>query len=72
MLSLYKLYCIEDDGHVQKGHDCRARDDLGALDRARAICSPHGAEIWHGTRLVARVKPDGTANFGPPITPQAG
>ena len=62
----YKLYCIGEDGHIEKRHDYYAPDDLGALERAREICGPHGVEVWEGARLVASVKADGTADFAMP------
>jgi hypothetical protein len=58
----YKLYCIGEDGHIDKRHDYFAPDDLAALERAREICGPHEVEVWEGSRFVTRVKADGTAS----------
>ena len=67
----YKLYCIGLDGHIERRHDYKARDDLAALDRAKQICGPHEVEVWEGARMVARVKADGTASMIPTKGPHA-
>ena len=61
-MSEYKLYCIGDDGHIQKRHDYMAADDLAALDRARELCHEYEIEIWQGSRCITRVAKDGTAS----------
>jgi hypothetical protein len=61
----YKLYCVGDDGHINKRHDSRAKDDLDALEQAQKLCGPHEVEVWEGARLVARVAGNGTASMVP-------
>ena len=61
----YKLYCIGEDGHIEKRHDFECTTDLDALDQARKICGPHEIEVWERGRFVARVLADGTASETP-------
>jgi hypothetical protein len=65
MTGEYKLYCIGDDGHINKRHDYCAPDDLAALEQAHKLCGPHEVEVWERARFVARVKADGTASDAP-------
>jgi hypothetical protein len=59
----YKLYCMGNDGRIEKRHDIYANDDLDALDRARELCAEYEIEIWQGSQLLTRVAKDGTASW---------
>ena len=59
----YRLYCIGNDGRVENRHDVYENDDLGALDRARALCHAYDVEIWQDDQLITRVAKDGTASW---------
>ena len=52
----YRLYCLDQTGHIVSGRDLSAHDDLAALREAEAACTEHSVEVWHGARRVARVK----------------
>ena len=71
MLSEYKIYCIDDDGHVAMRHDYDARDDLASLERAKELCGQYEMEVWQGKRFVARVTKDGAASFVEPSAQSA-
>jgi hypothetical protein len=69
----YKFYCIGPDGHIVRREDYTARDDLDALDRARAMCGQYEIEVWDGARMISRVAKDGTASIDPPAArPESG
>ena len=63
MLLEYKLYCVDGEGHIILRHDFHARDDVDSLELVKIFLGPNDVEIWQGTRMVARVKEDGTASF---------
>ena len=61
----YKLYVIGDDGHIVNRHDYPAKDDLGALQRAKELCAKNEIEVWEGARFIARVAVGGGASMVP-------
>ena len=48
----YRLYCLK-DGRVLSTALFEAKDDVAAMDKARARQSPVDCELWAGGRLVA-------------------
>ncbi len=60
----YKLYRLDNSGHIVSGRDIVVRDDLAALQEAEKDCERFAVEVWQGGRRVARVK-IGDAPLGP-------
>ena len=52
----YKLYRLDNSGHIVSGRDVVADDDLTVLQEAEKDCERYAVEIWQGARRVARVK----------------
>ncbi|HET7085137.1 MAG TPA: hypothetical protein VFI23_10225 [Rhizomicrobium sp.] len=52
----YKLFGLDEAGHIVFEKDLLAYDDLAALREAEAACDNHVVEVWQGARRVARVK----------------
>jgi hypothetical protein len=52
----YKLYCLDDGGHIVRRHDIQSADDLSALKEAYKYCGEYSIEIWDGARRVSAVK----------------
>jgi hypothetical protein len=54
----YKIYSLDEVGHIALAQNMECADDLDALDWAEnAAGHGPGMEVWQGSRLVARVKP---------------
>jgi len=51
----YRFYCLDDTGHVVKGADVDAADDLAAIEVAQERCEDNTIEVWQGTRRVIQV-----------------
>jgi hypothetical protein len=52
----YRIYRIGPDNRIQSGHDVECLTEEQAKEAALEMIDPHSAaEIWHGTRLVARL-----------------
>jgi len=52
----YRVFCLDDDGHVVSGKEVIASNDMDALDAAHIYCNDFEVELWQRKRLVARVK----------------
>ena len=55
-MAQYKLYFIQDDGHIFRAEDHVFEDDLSALKTAEERASEHEIEVWQQGRMVLRVK----------------
>ena len=52
----YRLYCLDGDGHIGMADWLDAADDDQAIERAHRLRpDAYRCEIWHKTRLVARL-----------------
>ena len=51
----YKLYSLDETGHIVSAKDLLAHDDLAALREAETACQKNAVEVWQGARRVARV-----------------
>jgi hypothetical protein len=52
----YRLYCLDGDGHIGLADWIDAADDGQAIKKAHEIRpDAYRCEIWHKTRLVARL-----------------
>lgn len=64
----YRLYCLSGDGHIGFADWIEAASDEEAISKARALRpDAHKCEVWHKTRLVARINSDGVSNAKRPI-----
>jgi len=52
----YSILSLDRRGHVARASHIRCRDDLAALSEGVNRSRRHAIEIFHGSRLVARVK----------------
>ncbi|HYD11462.1 MAG TPA: hypothetical protein VEC11_01300 [Allosphingosinicella sp.] len=55
----YRLYLLNDDGHIFWARDIDADSDEAALEMARAEGHQHDVEVWQGRRKVGAVHPEG-------------
>jgi hypothetical protein len=55
-MTSYSIHSLDDQGRVALSHAIRCRDDLDALSEGERRSVRHAVEIFHGSRLVARVK----------------
>jgi len=51
----YRVYTVDQDGHILKSTPLICDDDNQAMQQARQICKGDTVEIWSGDRFVARV-----------------
>jgi hypothetical protein len=49
----YRLYCLDQAGHIVQAHELVAPDD-GAAAEAASATAPYRWELWEGSRLAAR------------------
>lgn len=56
--SSYRMCILDPAGHILVSHTVACADDLEALEAAEQECAGRAVEVWHESRLVARVKPD--------------
>jgi hypothetical protein len=61
---LYHLYYFDPFGHIVGGMDCKANEDLVALETAQHALHKGPIEIWDGNRCVARLMTGGDADTG--------
>jgi hypothetical protein len=55
-MSAYRLYCLDDSGHISVAEWIEAVDDEDAARKAREIdCNALKCEVWQGERLVAKL-----------------
>ncbi len=49
----YRIFLLNEGGHIVRRIDIECRDDAAALVRARWEVPPeHRAEVWQGSRMV--------------------
>lgn len=53
----YRVYEMEDDGHIVKATPLICSDDHEAIARARELAGMRVVEIWSGERFVTRLSP---------------
>ena len=57
----YRIYLMDERGHVFEGRDCEAEDDLAALEAATPLSRDRQIEVWQATRCVAKLQKGGDA-----------
>lgn len=57
----YRIYFLDETGHIFEGQNCEAEDDLSALNKATAFSEKHSVEVWQASRCVAKIAKGGTA-----------
>jgi hypothetical protein len=55
-MTSYAVHFLDPRGAIALSHSFRCKDDLDALAEGVRKSVAHAIEIWHGKRLVARVK----------------
>ena len=55
----YRLYYLNEGGSIWRAVDLDCVDDETALKEAAKHLSQWGLELWQGTRVVARLEPEG-------------
>jgi hypothetical protein len=51
----YRAYQIGPDGRIKSGVDLDRPDDEAAIEAAKQLVGEHDVELWHGSRIVARL-----------------
>lgn len=51
----YRIYLLDQTGHIHLGYDFQGGDDLSALVESKKYSRNSGIEIWQRSRLVARI-----------------
>ena len=59
----YRLYTLNNDGHIRAGADLEASDDQEALQLARLRLEHCDLSLWRGTAHIALVPKDGLPRF---------
>jgi hypothetical protein len=60
----YRLYCIDGAGRVDLAKWFAADSDEEAIGKARMMRNDgSGCELWHKSRLVAKLNADGAAEW---------
>jgi hypothetical protein len=54
-MTLYRAYCVDQDGHFIKANDIVADDDKAAIFAAGGFLGAHDIEIWERDRKVMRL-----------------
>ena len=54
-MSDYKLYFLDDTGHIARAMDLECHDDIEAIALARSYPCKHGIELWQRARKVGTV-----------------
>jgi hypothetical protein len=52
----YRLYCLNDQGHITRSHEIVAKDDTDAMAKAKASKLRVECELWQRGRLVGKVR----------------
>ena len=50
----YRLYLLDDTGHIVRAHPIPASDDEVARKQASQMAANESWELWFGTRIVDR------------------
>lgn len=67
----YRFYCMNSGGHIGSADWIQAETDEAAIAQARRLnLSAQRCEIWHKTRLIARLDPGGETERFEPQPPQ--
>ena len=59
----YRFFVMRSDGSIKDSSVAQCRDDISALDRAKAMACPHPVEGWQESRMVFRLLPDGSSGL---------
>ena len=59
----YRFFVMRSDGSIKDTSVQRLRDDISALDMAKAMVSHNPIEGWQDARMVFRLLPDGTSGI---------
>jgi hypothetical protein len=57
----YRIYFLDETGHVFEAQDCDAADDLSAFNKASILSKDRHVEVWQSSRCVAKIVKGGTA-----------
>ena len=52
----YRVYILNDKGHIQSDTVIVSADDAQAIEAAKKIVGARNVELWDGERLVGRFK----------------
>jgi hypothetical protein len=52
----YRVYILNDKGHIQNDTAIVSADDAQAIEAAKKIVGARNVELWDGERLVGRFK----------------
>ena len=52
----YKVYRLDDTGHIVSREDIEAPDDEAAIEKARQFVDGHDIELWQLGRMVTLLK----------------
>lgn len=58
LMSSYRAYLVDNEGHIKSSRDVTADDDAGALDEARQYVDGHDVEVWDRDRRIGILKRD--------------
>jgi hypothetical protein len=55
-MSEYKLYFLDESGHITSAMDLDCRNDHDAIAVARSLPGKHGRELWQYARKVKEIE----------------
>jgi hypothetical protein len=56
----YRIYFLDETGHIFEAQDCEASDDLSAFNKATAFSKNHSVEVWQSSRCVTKIAKGGS------------
>jgi len=63
-MSGYKIYILDEKGHITLSYNFQGPDDLSALEESKKHSNNSAIEVWSGSRLVACIEQVGRAATG--------
>jgi hypothetical protein len=62
-MATYRVYLLDETGHVTNRLDLESPDDETARERAKSLLNENGLELWLLDRHIAVFKPTGPATM---------
>jgi hypothetical protein len=52
----YRIYTLDEDGHISSGKDFVFDDDKAAIEHAKQLVDGHDIELWQADRKITTLK----------------
>jgi hypothetical protein len=59
----YRVYTLDEDGHIVRRSENHCPDDEAALERAKNLADGHAVELWERDRCIALIDKDGSSTL---------